>query len=183
MEMNKKIFIFSTLALIIIAFAVYGINYEAKHNGLTSESRELILQEKGSNYVITEKRFENYYFVGTDQANGRIGLSLFRLEKNKYRWIGSRYGDENEILSHYMIIDEAPYVIFFSNKDNLDYAKVTFHFKDALGNEIEDKQEFSLNENPILAIKAWPFEIYQVEYYDHAGNVYLLDNSGKDIIE
>ena len=179
---KSTVAIISVICTIAICVGVFLVtDYFSKRDGRTQESRELIVREElGADFVICEEKINGIIYVAFEFPNGRIGVTGFEPEGDKYKTSGlhSQYSNADVPNVHDVIWEYAD-IIFF-NKPDLDYVELTYKVIDYNAKEIEvtERIEYEKEKQILYAKRPQYEEPIAMTFFDKNGKKYeFVDES------
>lgn len=179
---KATIAIISVVCTLAVCVGVFFVtDYFSKRDGRTRESRELIVREElGADFVICEEKINGIIYVAYEFPNGRIGVTGFEPEGDKYKTSGlhSKYSNADVPNVHDVIWENAD-IIFF-NKPDLDYVELTYKVIDYNAKEIEvtERIEYEKEKQILYAKRPQYEEPIAMTFFDKNGKKYeFIDES------
>ena len=162
---NKNLLIIIGVVVLFVSIGFFSFSNLKKEDGSTIESRENILKEQDSFMHITSEIELDNYLIGAITSNNKIGISIFESENNgKYRFLMQLLTTEDVVFHTFKEYD-----LFWCNKEDLDYAMVTYTVEGIVQEPIKiDVKDYKVSYLKSPQAKSYS---YKVEYYDKNGNV------------
>lgn len=160
---NKKIIITVAVGFIFIIMLIIFFS-PSSLDGSSIESREMILNKQskinGNAHISYEITVNDYIVSGFICSNNKHGLAIFEPQGNgRYQFQTKYLRDEDELIHGNLVINQKVYDLFWANKENLDYAEVTY----IVSSKSEETLKLDATENKIIYNEA-PSGDYAVEY-------------------
>lgn len=162
--MKSKKYIIPLIAIIVIGVVISIFVIQDMKGCDTLENRERRLREISNLGEVTNIDQEisiGDYIISGYTTNNRHGLAIFApTGDGKYKFQENVNRENDELVLITTIINQTPYNIFWANKENLDYAEITYTVDGKIGETITvDAQD-----NQIVYTES-PAKDYDVEYF------------------
>lgn len=172
--MKIKRYILPLIIVVSVGLLIITLNNQDKLNGSTIESRELMLKEISTlgeaTAINQEIVIEDYIVSGYVADRNQHGLAIFvPNEGGKYRLQTHVSRQKNDLIYISATINQKLYNLFWANKDELDYAEITY----TVGGKNGETMRLDASDNKILYREA-PSNSFTIEYcfVDKNGNRY-----------
>ena len=174
--MRRNIVVAISIVLVLAACIgiAFGVDYFAKRNGKTTESRELILQENyEGDFLICERKIDGMIFSAYELSNGRTGVAEFKEEENGYRAGRVKFSDADVPNVQMEVLNEKYCYVIFLNQPNMEYVTVVYEVTTSSGEREEVSFRYDLDDDR-LACSESPQggEPKYIVYVDEEGQQY-----------
>lgn len=172
--MRKRNIITAIFLVIVVVSGIAYYNYKQQPDGLTIESRELIMAEhknppRGQNWKIAnEINFDNCIISAIYGSDGQIGIAKFEKQGNRYKLKSTAYRQDNKVIISNTMINNKMYDFAWFNGAQTEYAEIIYTTSDGT----ETIKHDSRNMDMFYHISPTEDYTLSVVYYDNEGNKY-----------